>query len=56
MVGNDVEEDGAARAAGMDVILVTDCLINKKNLPLDGFYLSTLRDVLTWAEQLPALV
>lgn len=56
MVGNDVEEDGAARATGMDVILVTDCLINKKNLPLDGFYLSTLRDVLTWAEQLPALV
>lgn len=56
MVGNDVEEDGAARVAGMDVILVTDCLINKKNLPLEGFYPATLRDVLTWAENLPALV
>lgn len=56
MVGNDAEEDGAARAAGMDVIMVTDCLINKKNLPLEGFYPATLGDVLTWAENLPALV
>ncbi len=56
MVGNDAEEDGAARAAGMDVILVTDCLINKKNLPLEGFYPATLADVLAWAESLPASV
>ena len=30
MVGNDVEEDMIAREIGMDVFLLTDCLINKK--------------------------
>lgn len=29
MVGNDVEEDMAAREIGMGVFLITDCLINK---------------------------
>jgi len=56
MVGNDVEEDGAALKTGMEVILVTDCLINNKNLPTDGLYPATLRDVLEWAENLPACV
>lgn len=56
MVGNDAEEDGAARQVGMDVIMLTDCLINKRNLPLDDFYVATLGDVLLWAEGLPALV
>lgn len=31
MVGNDATEDLAAREAGMDVFLLTDCLINTKN-------------------------
>ena len=31
MVGNDANEDMAARAFGMDVFLLTDCLINTKN-------------------------
>ncbi len=35
MVGNDAEEDGAARAAGFPVYLITDCLINPRSLPLD---------------------
>lgn len=56
MVGNDVEEDGAAHAVGMEMILVTDCLINKKNLPADDFRPATLQDVMAWAESLPALV
>lgn len=30
MVGNDVIEDGAAKALGMDVFFLTDCLINKE--------------------------
>lgn len=30
MVGNDVEEDMVARELGIDVFLLTDCLINKK--------------------------
>ena len=31
MVGNDATEDLAAREVGMDVFLLTDCLINTKN-------------------------
>lgn len=30
MVGNDVIEDGAVKALGMDVFFLTDCLINKE--------------------------
>ena len=29
MVGNDVEEDMIARELGMQVFLLTDCLLNK---------------------------
>lgn len=55
MVGNDAEEDGAALEAGMDVIMVTDCLINKRGLSLDAFHQASLEDVLAWAQSLPAL-
>ncbi len=41
MIGNDVREDGAARAAGMDVFILTDCLIDRKGelerFPHGGF-------------------
>ena len=35
MVGNDVTEDGAAKALGMDVFFLTDCLINKEEKDID---------------------
>lgn len=53
MIGNDVGEDGAAAKTGMEVAIVTDCLINKKNLPMDGFAVCTLQEVFCWAKQLP---
>ena len=34
MIGNDVEEDAAALETGMQVYLVTDCLINRKERDL----------------------
>ena len=38
MVGNDVGEDMLpAREAGMETFLLTDCLINKTGLPIEGF-------------------
>ena len=37
MVGNDVTEDMAARQLGMDVFLLTDCLINKSNRDISGY-------------------
>ena len=51
--GNDVWEDGAAREAGLSVGLVTDCLINRRDLPLDGFSLYTLESLAAWARNLP---
>ncbi|MBR5534255.1 MAG: HAD family hydrolase, partial [Ruminiclostridium sp.] len=36
MVGNDVTEDGAAKALGMDVFFLTDCLINKEQKDISG--------------------
>lgn len=37
MVGNDVEEDMIAELLGMQVFLLTDCLINKHQKNIDGF-------------------
>ena len=35
MVGNDADEDMAAGQTGMQVFLLTDCLINRENRSLD---------------------
>lgn len=37
MVGNDVDDDMVAEALGMQVFLLTDCLINKKGTDIDKF-------------------
>jgi len=37
MVGNDVTEDMVARKIGMQVFLLTDCLINKENENIDCY-------------------
>jgi len=37
MVGNDVEEDMVAKTAGLDVFLLTDYIINRKNNDISGF-------------------
>lgn len=36
MVGNDATEDLAAARIGMQVFLLTDCLINKENIPISS--------------------
>ena len=51
--GNDVWEDGAAREAGLSVSLVTDCLINSRDLPMDSFPCYTLETLAAWARALP---
>ena len=53
MVGNDVEEDGCASSLGIRVMLVTDCLLNKKELPMESFESGSLEQLLDWAEALP---
>ena len=37
MVGNDVSEDMVARTLGMQVFLLTDCIINKNNEDLSAY-------------------
>ncbi len=37
MVGNDVSDDMSATLAGMDVFLLTDCLINTKGLDIEPY-------------------
>ena len=37
MVGNDVADDMPARQTGMEVFLLTPCLINKEGAPIDAY-------------------
>ncbi len=37
MVGNDAHEDAAAQSAGLDVFLLTDCLINRTGVDIDKY-------------------
>lgn len=41
MIGNNPVDDGAAREAGLDFYLVTDCIENPNGLPIDGCKHST---------------
>lgn len=45
MIGNDVEEDLAAATIGMKTYLVTDCLINAKNMEIKADYTGSLTDL-----------
>ena len=48
MVGNDAVEDLAAAQLGMDVFLLTDCLINKKNADLSGYPQGSMADLMQY--------
>ena len=37
MVGNDVSEDMVAKRLGMQVFLLTDCLLNKDGVDIDAY-------------------
>lgn len=48
MVGNDVDEDMVARTIGMQVFLLTDCLINKKNTDISDFPQGGFKELITY--------
>ncbi len=50
MVGNDVEEDGAVRQLGMEVFLLTDCLINRKDRDLSAYPHGDFEALKAWLE------
>ncbi len=53
MVGNDVREDMIAQQLGMQVFLLTDCLINPDNSPLDSYPHGDFQQLCAYLEQLP---
>lgn len=52
MVGNDVGEDMIAEKLGMNVFLLTDCLINKNQTPIDRFPNGSFPELLTFIRSL----
>ena len=50
MVGNDVSDDMVARKLGMDVFLLTDCLINSKNEDISAYPNGDFADLLKYIE------
>lgn len=56
MVGNDVAEDICVSQLGMATYLVTDCLINKKQLAVDEYRQGTLAQFQEWINSLPEAV
>lgn len=55
MVGNDVEEDLIASAVGIETYLITDCIVNKKNLENTANHTGTYKDFYTFCEKLPSI-
>lgn len=55
MVGNDVSEDMAARALGMRVFLLTDCLINRNSEDISAFPNGGFPELLTYVKALNAV-
>lgn len=51
MVGNDVDEDMVASELGMETYLVTDCLINRRNVPIEGYRRGSLQEFSAWCEE-----
>lgn len=56
MVGNNPVDDMAALDAGIDAYLVTDCMENPDNLPIDHYRHGTFRDAEEYLLSLPALL
>ena len=51
MVGNDAHEDVAAQEAGLEVFLLTDCLINSKNADLSAIPQGDFAALQAWLEE-----
>lgn len=55
MVGNDVNEDMVVTELGMDTFLLTDCLINPKNVDINQFPHGDFEAFLRFVKSLPDL-
>lgn len=55
MIGNDVREDMVVTSIGMEVYLVTDCLLNKDEQDIQNFKNGTLEDLYNFCLDLPSI-
>jgi FMN phosphatase YigB (HAD superfamily) len=51
MVGNDVGEDMVAKTLGIDVFLLTDCLINRKNEDISVYPHGNFDDLIAYLKE-----
>lgn len=51
MVGNDTTDDTAPEKLGMQIFLLTDCLINEKNKDISGYPQGSFADLMAYVEQ-----
>ena len=51
MVGNDAEEDMAAEKLGMEVFLLTDCLLNRKNADISAYPQGSFPELLDFLKE-----
>lgn len=51
MIGNDVDEDMIARKLGMEVFLLTDCLLNRKDTDIGQFPHGNFEDMLAFLKE-----
>jgi len=56
MVGNDALEDLIAGELGVSTYLITDHLLNRKNIEIMADHMGSYRDFLSFAEGMPSLV
>ena len=52
MVGNDVGEDMIARELGMQVFLLTDCIINKQGIDINAYPHGGFEELLEWLKKI----
>ncbi len=52
MVGNDVDEDMVAENLGMQVFLITDCLINRNNKDISAYHRGNFSDFIEYLKGL----
>lgn len=50
MVGNDVDDDGGAKALGMQLFLLTDCLINRGNKDISAIPHGSFADLMQYIQ------
>ena len=55
MVGNDVTEDMCVKDLGLDTYLITDCILNSKNLPIEEYKSGSFHDFEKFIDRFPVV-